>query len=551
MRKRGRIFACLLSLLVAGGCSNSPSDDEGGRAPGTSDEVNPSAYRTPPRLDDGWRPGTPEDVGLKSAPLERMTDALRDDEYPNVHAVLIAKNGRLVYEEYFEGTDRRYRGVRRETVTLVFDRETLHDVRSVGKSFTAALVGIALASDTIQSVDRPLIDFFPEHADLATPEKRRITLRHALTMSAGLDWNEGDVPYTNPANHEEVMSTSEDPVGFVLGRTPIAEPGSRWYYNGGLPMLLGLAVGRTTERPFGTFARERLFEPLGITEVEWAGPEAWTALPELRWESGERWARVANPAGSLWIRPRDLLKFGSLYANGGRWNGRQVLTKEWVRESLEPHVVRSDAVREHGEGATSRGAYGFLWWHDRYTLPYGELTVHAAYGNGGQRIWVVPDLGLTAVHLTGNYNIWTSSWNAERLLLERIVPWALGIEATYRHELGRPALAVEPGDWSFVELPPTERALYVGEYEDGGERIEVREVQDALEMTLPGTGTMHMIPEGDHAFAVGRIEDGQVRKVYWPSERAVFVLDDAGDVVRYEWRTEGETEPVGVGTRVR
>jgi len=226
-----------------------------------------------------------------------------------------------------------------------------------------------------------------------------------------------------------------------------------------------------------------------------------------------------------------------------------VLAEEWVAESLEPRVERSDSMSEHGAGVTSRGGYGYLWWHDRYTLPYGELTVHAAHGNGGQRIWVVPEPGLTAVHLTGNYNVGTSSWNAERLLLERIVPWALGIEADYRHEMGKPTLAIEPGEWPLIELSREERARYAGAYDEEGQRVVVREAEDALEITLPGMGPVALIPEGEHSFATGRIQDGQVCKVFWPSWRVVFVLDEGGDVVRYESRAAGE---VGViGTRVR
>ena len=280
-----------------------------------------------------------------------------------------------------------------------------------------------------------------------------------------------------------------------------------------------------------------------------AGPRSWAGLSELRWESRETWAGVVNPAGSLWIRPRDLLKFGSLYTNDGLWSGRRVLPKGWAHESLKWHLGRSEYSQGHGDGATSHGGYGLLWWQDRYSLPYGELTVHAAYGNGGQRIWVIPDLGLTAVHLTGNYNIWTSSWNAERLLLEHIVPWALGIPAAYRHELGRPMLEVEPGEWPKVSLSPDAHALYLGAYENAEVRVEVRVAQDGLEMTLPGTGAIDLVPQGDHTFAAGQIDDGEVSRVYWPRERVVFVLDDAGEVVRYEWRSGDSV--VGVWTRVR
>ena len=115
--------------------------------------------------------------------------------------------------------------------------------------------------------------------------------------------------------------------------------------------------------------------------------------------------------------------------------------------------------------------------------------------------------------------------------------------------MGRPTLAVEPGEWPLVKLSRDERARYVGGYDEEGYQTEVREAQGVLEMTLPGGGTFDLIPEGEHSFAAGRVEGGQVHKVFWPSWRVVFVLDEDGQVVRYELRTAGE---VGViGTRVR
>ena len=296
----------------------------------TVEDVRPPSCGSPPKLSDGWATATPHELGLQCAPLEDMTEALRRDDFPNVHAVLISRDGKLVYEEYFHGTDRRWSDeAKRQTVELQFDRDTLHDTRSVGKSITSALVGIAIEQGKIESVHQPIFDFFPEHEDLATPEKRRITLGHLLIMSAGLDWNEGEVPYTNPANHEIQMDESDDPAGFVLARPLTAEPGSTWYYNGGLPTLIGFAISRAADQPFGRFAREHLFEPLEMQGVEWGGC-CDREIHELAWESDRSWAQSANPAGSLWIRPRDLLKFGSLYVNDGRWNDRPILPREWL-----------------------------------------------------------------------------------------------------------------------------------------------------------------------------------------------------------------------------
>lgn len=490
-----------------------------------------------------------------------MTEALLRDEYPNVHAVLIARDGRLVYEEYFEGVDRRWQeDGRRRDVPTTFDRDMLHEVRSVAKSVTSAVFGLAVADGAIESLDQPLFDFFPDYARLATPEKRRITLRHVLTMTAGLDWNENDIPPTDPGYHETLMYETSDPAGFILSRPLASEPGERWHYNGGLTTLLGMVIGRATGRSFGEYTRERLFEPLGIDRVEWGwlgtdglgggGENAWKDVPEFRWEGSESWSNVASPPFALWMRPRDLLKLGSLYLDGGRWNGRRILSEAWVEESLQPHVDGGPRS-EHGEGASSQGAYGYQWYHEHYRLPYGEVTVHAARGNGGQRIWVVPELGLTAVQVTGNYNLWHASYQAERLLLERIVPWALGVEATYQHEITRPVHPLKPGEWSTTTLTAHERALYVGSYNFAGERSYIYDENGVLRFELPGAGAVDLLPEGNHVFASGLVVGNEPTKLFWPDARLHFVLDSGGEVERFEWREVATGIVTSAGTRVR
>lgn len=498
--------------------------------------------------DGDWEVSEPEALGFSREPLERMAAEIGRGELPNVHAVLIAKDGLLVYEEYFEGTDRRHEGGRLRDVATRFERDTLHDLRSVTKSVVSALVGAAVAAGEIDSLDQSLLALFPEYESRAGVGVEAMTVRHALTMTGGFDWNEGDVPYTNPDNHDERKSHSTDPVGFVLGRPLEVEPGTVWDYNGGLPTLLGFAVARASGQPLGAFARERLFAPLGITDCEWAGPQAWTELPEMRWEGHRDWAKNCDPASALWMRPRDLLKFGLLYANGGEWRGRRILEPEWVAASLEARVARGEGMYELGGGWLRQRAYGYYWYHDRYTLPYGDIVVHSAAGNGGQRIWIVPELGVVSVHLAGNYNEPGYAWNADRVLLEHVLPWALGVPASYQHTSSRPVRLVPAGEWPLEPLAAETLERYVGEYEEQeGVSIQIRATGSRLQLMPPGgaEGRLDLIPVEEDVFLVGRVEEGEVRRIYWPRSSMVFNLDPGGHAAGYEVREPGSQVLVG------
>lgn len=361
----------------------------------------PHRAHRPPTVDDGWATAAPGDVGLDAAPLERLTEAIR--RYPdwNVHAVLVERDGRLVYEEYFSGEDNRW-GEKLGRVT--FDRQTRHDLRSVTKSVVSALVGMALASGAIPSLDQPIVDVFPECGDLATPERRRITLRHALTMSAGLQWNE-ELPYTDARNDEIAMTVSGAAIRYVLSRPIVAEPGASWNYNGGLTQLLAAVVQRSAGQPFRDHARTALFAPLGIDDVEWVGDLG--GLPAA--------------ASGLRLRPRDLAKFGSLYLHSGRWGERQIVPAAWVSESTRWHL----AVR-YPVNAFGTVGYGYHWWHNGLQTGWGTIASPVAAGNGQQRIYILPDDLLVVTVLAGRYDDMTALGLPTRLLVEYIIPAARG-----------------------------------------------------------------------------------------------------------------------------
>jgi hypothetical protein len=280
--------------------------------------------------------------------------------------------------------------------------------------------------------------------------------------------------------------------------------------------------------------------------VEWGGCcDQWEDIPELGWESDKAWARFAVPAGSLWIRPRDLLKFGSLYLHEGRWNEKQILPPDWVASSLEPRISTEPPL-DHGSDATSQESYGYFWWHTQYEMPYGTFVVHAAYGNGGQRIWVIPALDLVAVHLTGNYDQRGSGFQAERLLLEHIVPWARNVDTEYQHSGGIPMRRLEPGEWTLAEV---DAQRYVGVWREGDSQTEIISEDESLLMERPQNRSWHLLPETDSVFAFGRIVNGVPERIFAPEYRLVFLPDEDGNFVSYELRLISEGLVHGVGKR--
>lgn len=323
----------------------------------------------PVARNDGWPVvSLGDDKVIDRAALCRMADRLASTT--NVHAVLVARGGKLVFERYFGGPDevanRRVRNVE-------FDVETLHDLKSVTKSLASLVVGIAIDRALIRSVEEPIFSFFPELSDLRTPEKDGLRLVHVLTMTMGLKWVEAN-PDRNYNNDEVRMQLARDPCRYVLGLPVTAPPGEEFFYNTGALTLLSAIVRKTTGRPLDEFARETLFEPLGITGFEWS---------RVRGDS--------DAGGGLRLRPRDMAKIGQLVLAGGRWNGRQVVSKAWIETSTTPKVKETD------------GLYGYLWWLRRSAFNGREVHWAGALGRGGQSIRIVPELDLVVAVTAGYY----------------------------------------------------------------------------------------------------------------------------------------------------
>lgn len=357
-------------------------------------------YQPPAALSDGWKTASADSLGVDSKRLAMMTAALRAWPELGVHAVLVERSGRLIYEEYFDGFDERW-GQPLGRVSM--RRETKHDLRSVTKSIVSALAGIAIATRAIQSLEQPVVQWFPEFPDLNTAERRRVTLAHVLSMTSGLQWNE-DIPYSDPRNDEIRMTRDSLPLHYALGAPFALAPGADFNYNGGLTQVMAAVIERATKTPIEDYARARLFEPLGIIDVEWLGDLA--GMPAA--------------ASGLRLRPRDLAKFGSLYLHAGQWNGKQIIPADWIRTSTR----RQFRFRPRtGPDAGGEFGYSYFWWYNCYPTAAGLVEARTAVGNGQQRIFVVSGLDMVVTILAGRYNDFTTGGTlATRILREHVIP---------------------------------------------------------------------------------------------------------------------------------
>jgi CubicO group peptidase (beta-lactamase class C family) len=320
-----------------------------------------------------WTIANPESAGLRSEPLRDLIEWLDGFGPANIHSIVVARHGRLLFEHYRPGEDECWG----EPIgNVAHGPNSKHDLRSVTKSVISLLFGITLDRKLIKDVDEPVIDWFPEYLDLRTAEKERISLRHLLTMSAGLEWNEY-VPFSDPKNSEMRMLGAADQYRYVLEQ-PVVTPGGRvWNYNSGGTLLLEAVIAKAAGGALDDIARELLFEPLGITDFAWTKNSKSGTLE----------------VGGLRLCSRDLAKIGQLVVNGGIWNGRQIVSERWVKESTAAHIGPTDLLH----------FYGYQWWLGRSLVEGREVPWICAIGHGGQRIYAVPALDLVAVVTAGLY----------------------------------------------------------------------------------------------------------------------------------------------------
>jgi CubicO group peptidase (beta-lactamase class C family) len=337
-----------------------------------------------------WPTASPASVGLDSTILAALEADLTSGRHGLVDGFAVVRNGRLAWSSQWRRnydsvytalapTDRRDHQFNYDHPDWHpwYQRSDLHTLQSVTKSVTSILVGIAIDRGEIGSIDLPITTWFDTTTMANLDErKRRITLRHVLTMTPGIAWNE-NVPYTDSTNSAIQLEASREWVRYVIDLPMAAEPGTAWGYNSGASVLMGAIIAKATGMSVADYAKEHLFGPLGITAFHWKQSPV-----------GEQ-----DTEGGLYLRTEDLAKIGWLYLNGGSWNDRHVVSRSWVEQSLAANPVGP---------ANPRVGYGFQWWLYPDPVEQGR-QLPSGSGYGGQFPMLFP--GDSMVVVINQWNI--------------------------------------------------------------------------------------------------------------------------------------------------
>lgn len=373
-------FICLVFSIFLWSCStdNPPTSPDN-----TSDGY---IYSVPEQVNDGWQTVNLSEVGMDKT---RITDLMNDLDNRNhfIHSILLVKNGKLVFEEYFNGKDveldEQIPGSDELKYTNKnFDRNTPHFQGSANKSFWSAMIGIGIDKGFIESIDEKMFSFFPEYEELNNTEKDKITIAHMLTMTSGLPWDDGSYPIYDPRNDEYQMLFNEDPVRFIMEKTLVNSPGTHFHYNSGTSLLLSEIIKKSSGKSLEGFVEQYLFTPLRITSYRWAN---------------SRNLHNSIFAAGLYLCPRDMAKFGQLFLQDGLWDGNRIVSEQWIFESTGESIHFPFI---HPPMPNFISGYGYQWWLGKFT---DGTSVYCAAGWGGQFIMVLPDVNMIVVFTGGDF----------------------------------------------------------------------------------------------------------------------------------------------------
>jgi CubicO group peptidase (beta-lactamase class C family) len=384
----------IFSFALAFGCS-SPPDLESGSA----DKPWPGAT---------WPTSTPAEQGIDSTAIDSLVADIDSGDYGLVDAFMLVRNGYVVADHRFthdykaissqyDATNHMYNYDHPDWHPYLKGTK-LHTLQSVTKSVTSAALGIAIDKGILEGVHIPVMPFFKAYEPYVTDSRKEsTTLEDLLTMRSGLQWNTSG-GYSSSTHSTVQLEASDDWIRFILEQPTDGNPGERYQYNDGASVLLGKILREATGKRADEWAKEHLFNPIGITDFY------WKITPD-----GE-----ADTEGGLYLATEDLARIGYLFLRGGEWKGRQIVSREWVEASTAPVVA--DVAPDNDR---SDPGYGYQWWvTDKKD---GKTKIFAGNGYGGQFVMVSPEHDIVVV-----FNGWNihggGKLSTYQALKERIIP---------------------------------------------------------------------------------------------------------------------------------
>jgi CubicO group peptidase (beta-lactamase class C family) len=376
--RENTMFRCLLQALTAvlvmgfiAAC--------GGGSPGVAAPTPPVTYdySVPADAGDGWQVANLADEGFDTQKIVSMMTRMVNHTYLGIDSIVIVRNNKLLLYWFGKRSFDQFDD-------WINNRDTeLHVLHSTSKSFTSALIGIAIDQGHITSTQVKFYDLFayPSY-DNWDPRKAEMTLEDALTMRLGLAWDEWSTAYSDPENDLAKLTNNNADWAKALLDLPMASnPGTMFAYNTAASTAIGQALENATGTPMAEFANTNLFYPMQITNAEWSTTP--TGLPV--------------GGSGLFLKPRDLAKFGQLYIDDGVWQGQQLISSNWITDTVVRRVdiSSSDAFNE---------AYGFQWWLDDLLYKGQLVETWITSGFGGQFIFAIPSLDLVVAFTGHNYN---------------------------------------------------------------------------------------------------------------------------------------------------
>lgn len=422
------------------------------------------SYHKPLQKDDGLECSTLSEVGIDSTYIYKLIEDILKGKMATIHSLLIVKDNKLVLEEYFHN----------------YDNNMLHSLESVTKSFTSSLMGFAIDKKFIPDVNEHVWHYLKRWDSTQwVREKYDIQIKNLLTMTAGLDWK----PFTpNEYNDDVNIYTSPDWIEYILNKDLKDKPGDKFFYNNRLMFLQGHLIEESSGLSVDSFATQYLFNELGIKNHYWKV-----------YDNG-----ITETGGGLKLLPRDMMKFGLMYLNHGKWQGKQLISPEWINSSTKNQLHSGNQE------------YGYNWWIKSYNVNQKTFNTYYALGHGEQLIMVIPDANIVFVMTAGNY--YQTPQRQDEIMRNFILP------------------SITTNEGKIPKYTKIDMRDVVGEYETNTEEIiKIEIVGNTLVATDPSGKKFKLIPKSSGLYLIEN-SPGEVK----------FIFNEEKNIIAAEIFVNGE-----------